>query len=486
MFIDGRSLDRQVLETELCIIGAGAAGIALAHEFLQSGLSIIVVESGGLEADRKVQDLNQGENSGLRTDLESSRLRYFGGSTNHWEGMCAPMQSIDFEARPWVSHSGWPYGLEELAPYYAEASRFLNLSGSASTDFSVPQDLLPSNGKLAFHSWRIPEQLLLAETYRSALEKISHIKVIFNTTVTNIQATADVTHVTGLSASTLDGQHFTIRAKRYILACGAIENARLLLLSNLGNRHDIVGRFFMQHPHLEVGRLFAFGASTQMDKFQQHIGTLGHPKLHKPELMFNITPSDQALRQYKILNGSLTVRNMRTPKSLPPSVALMRRIFGSGTQEVSEMGIYARCEQSPNPDSRVMLSDKKKDAFGLPVTHLHWQLTELDWRSIRQLGVLLAESVSAHKLGLFKLHPWAQRYHRWPRDLAGGSHHMGTTRMHDDPKSGVVDRNCRIHGIDNLYIAGSSVYPTAGWANPTYTLVALAIKLAKHLKSNFS
>lgn len=490
MFVDGRTLNGELLEADMCIVGGGAAGIALSHQFLNTGTTVVMIESGGLNPDAAAQALNEGETSGIPTDLESSRLRFFGGSTNHWEGMCAPLQAIDFERRPWVQYSGWPFGIEVMNPYYRRASEFLNMSGNASADFSAPQDIFDHHGDLAFNLWRVPERLRLGQAYRGALKKADNLRVILHATVTNIKTTADAGRVTAMEASTFEKQRFTIRAKRYVLAAGGIENARLLLLSRdtipagLGNQRDLVGRFFMQHPHAEVGRLYSFGSIAPFQLFTPHMNT-GKITLNQP-ISYNITPSDAAMRRYSLLNSSLAILNIQQCRDwnpVPPAVNWMRTVFKKERDMLYHMSLYMRSAQIPNPDSRVMLSDKAKDAFGLPVTHLHWQLTEKDWQSIRHVTLLLSKSVAAQKSGVIRLLPWLQRDTQWPSDLEGGSHHMGTTRMNDDAASGVVNRNCRLHDTDNLYIAGSSVYPTAGWANPTYTLIALAIRLADHLKA---
>jgi len=366
----------------------------------------------------------------------------------------------------------------------------LNMSGTSSTDFDAPQNMLPNSNEFKFHKWRFPDKLEMGERYYNSVASSTNIKVILNATTTNIEATENVSHITALNVSTLNNKHFNVTAKRYILACGGIENARLLLLSRnqihtgLGNQNDLVGRFFMQHPHLEVGRLYTFDSSKFMEPFIHQIGVPGKPLQNKPPFLNNITPSPEAMNKHKMLNGSLTVNNIQTKfKRIPMVLDLMQRTFSTKQGQIYNVGIYARCEQAPNADSRVTLSPDKKDRFGLPVTRLDWRMTELDWYSIRQLGMLLAQNISSRKLGVMRLHPWANKYGHWPQDLIGGDHHMGTTRMHDDPKQGVVDRNCRVHGTDNLYIAGSSVYPTVGWANPTYTLIALAFRLAKHLRN---
>jgi choline dehydrogenase-like flavoprotein len=147
----------------------------------------------------------------------------------------------------------------------------------------------------------------------------------------------------------------------------------------------------------------------------------------------------------------------------------------SGTR----FGVGCACEQTPNPDSRVTLADDT-DPLGLRRVRLNWRLTEQERRSfianIRALGRELAAA------GIGRLRPLLPDDGLWEKVVGGGSHHMGTTRISDDPKRGVVDRDCRVHGIDNLYVAGSSVFVTSGSANPTLNILALAYRLVDHLK----
>ena len=201
----------------------------------------------------------------------------------------------------------------------------------------------------------------------------------------------------------------------------------------------------------------------------------------KTSQVANIALSENAMESHQVAGGSLVISTIGNPKKNDDMLRYLQTLYGA--QEVQELGLYARTEQVPNPDSRVSLSTDKRDALGMPLASLHWALTEQDWKTIHTLGVSFANAASANENGIVKLAKWVREFDNWPRSLWYGSHHMGTTRMHQDIRQGVVDGDCKLHGLSNLYIAGSSVFTTSGWANPTYTLVALAFRLAAKLQA---
>ncbi|MFW0777258.1 MAG: GMC family oxidoreductase [Rickettsiales bacterium] len=494
MFLDGRSLDGESLEFDLCIVGGGAAGIAIAHEFIGSSLRVAIIESGGMEPDKATLELNKGNVTGRHYSIESSRLRWFGGSTNHWEGMCAPFDELDFKERTWVRHSGWPITHDKLYPYYARAAKFLNMSGDTNDDFSVPQNLIESNNVLSFGCWRFAKHLSLGEVYRQSLEQATNIKAILNANLIDIKLTDTLSSVSEMHFSTLAKQKFTIKAKRYVLACGGLENARLLLASNkqyekgVGNWHDNVGRYFMEHPHHEAGNLFSFGSDNLAKQFHLHFKKSKGLSAVNDGLIantsgktLNIKLSEAAQQKYKVGGGSLVINTTKIDQRNGPTASLLSHVFGYQAP-TKKHGLYIRTEQVPNPDSRVTLSVSQKDALGMPRLQLHWMLKEQDWHTIHILAKMFAISVSANDFGVVRLYKWLGGSVKWPKHLGWGGHHMGTTRMHENVKYGVVDKDCKVHGVDNLYIAGSSVFPTSSWANPTFTIVALSTRLTDHFK----
>jgi choline dehydrogenase-like flavoprotein len=511
MFADARRLDDGTrLEADIAIVGAGPAGITIARAFAGSRFRIALVESGGLEFDPEVQDLHAGASTGIQYPVAGSRLRYFGGSSNHWGGYCRPLDPIDFEAREWVPHSGWPFGRDVLDPYYGRASEAVEVAPGRYEDDGYwrertgePLVAWPAGCVHArFFHYSPPTRF--GERYRAALERASNVQVLLNASVRRLGAVPSGAAVDRLEVRTLTGRRHEVRARQYVLAAGGLENPRILLLSDdvvprgLGNRNDQVGRYFMEHPH--VG---GFAEIVVADLARL-------PRIYRERLVFDgragkaaFVPAPGFLRRERLLNASFTMAvageygsgtDLKEPMA-QEHVAMLRsaRSFladGSRSLKTGDpgyagvwMGIGCACEQVPNPESRVTLA-AERDALGMRRINLDWRLTEQDRRSLDAHIRSLGREFAAAGIGRMRLR--IEEDGRWPDVVAGGNHHMGTTRMNDEPRHGVVDRNCRVHGVDNLYVAGSSVFPTSGSANPTLNILALAYRLVDHLKERLA
>ncbi len=528
MLIDSRELgSASPVEADVCIIGAGAAGITLARALLGSSRKICLVESGGLREDKLAASLNAGANLGLPYhDLAETRERRFGGTTATWSGRCVPLDPIDFKVRPWVEHSGWPIGHEAMLPYFRRASDVCRVGESrydaglwADTGLPAPP-LDPDIFDTPF--WRL-KALRFGETYRAELRAAANIRVLLNATVTALHTDADRRRISHADARSLTGSSFRIRARRFVLATGGIENARLLLASDeeetggIGNRHDLVGRFFMEHPKCRVARVQPTDAYALLETWRKHF------PFRQPALWPTITATAAAQERHGILNSSLGiyyrslpgvteaalaiwkgVKLRRWPERLPSRLAaflpvldeapanLVRRFVRRHAMIARPEHVYllVRGEQAPNPDSRVVLS-QARDALGQRRADVDWRLSGIDHRTVGVLTQLFAKECARLGWGTVEPDDWLsdpggawplaaaqQDHHEY---LQGGNHHIGTTRMADDPRRGVVDADCRVHGKENLWIAGSSVFPTAGWANPTLSIVALTLRLGDHL-----
>ena len=524
MLRDARELeDGAVIECDLCVVGAGAAGITIARALVGTGIRVCLLESGGLEFEEAVQDLYRGRSVGLPYfDLDICRLRLFGGTTNHWEGRCRPFDAIDFEARDWVPYSGWPFGLAELEPFYRQAQEICQLGPFTyrGQDWLGDGETLVAFAPDRFESlvWQYSPPTRFGEVYRAELERADDLDILLHASVVEIEAGESLAQVAALRLATLDGKRFAARAHSYVLACGGLENPRLLLASNrqardgLGNGHDVVGRYFMEHPHIVAAR--ALVADPALLDFYDY--DLRLPPRRGQEVVGCMHLSEQAQRSEGLLNYDACV----TADNIGASgYAALRRVWNSleqgqapgdllgdlrtalfdiddtfagllgrfGVREyrsaAGSFRLWSFAEQAPNPDSRVQL-DGERDALGMPRIRLDWRMTELDKRSLLGANEALAKEFGRTGIGRIQIHDWLQDGSAgWSEELTGGYHPMGTTRMADDPKRGVVDRDGRVHGIANLYVAGSSVFPTGGSANPTLTLVALALRLAEHLKT---
>jgi len=520
MFLDARQIDDgSVFDCDLCIVGAGAAGLAIARRLAGSGRSICLLESGGLEPDDSVQSLNDARNVGREYyDVGSTRLRYFGGTTNHWEGYCSALRPVDLEQRPGLAHSGWPMRHEELEPFYSPAQELCEL------------DPVPFENEA---QWPVPpgpalatldrEQLSPAlfqrspptrfgQVYEADIAKAGNVRCLLWANLLELVPAAVPSKIERADVATLSGKRFAVTAKNYVLACGAIENARLLLNSRtitphgLGNEADLVGRYFMEHPaYQNAVRVVPTALGSMLP--------LSIPQGERNYLTLSLAPDwlrrrggismgfigstepSVAAATLHTLYGSL--RAGRVPPDFPQHLInlmehrrttarlLLNALPGGGrvARHVSEppqpviMNVLA--EQSPNPASRVTLTSEK-DVLGQPRVALDWRIDPQDIADVRAGIEHLGAELRRLNLGAVQLllDPDSER----SVVVAGQWHQMGTTRMSADPKTGVVDKDCRVHGVANLYVAGGSVFPTSGWVNPTLTIVAMALRLADHLE----
>lgn len=531
------------VEADICIIGAGAAGLAIAWAFLGSKISVCVVEGGGLDADERNQALFEGSSIGEpEFDPGASRLRAFGGTCNLWGRGCIPLANL--EARDWVPHSGWPIGFADLEPHYVKARTFCGLDPH---DFTVDSFLTPSSRRpLTFdsdtlvHKTFATSPMIFGEAYRAVFEHSENITVLLHANLLELEALPSGAAVRQARIGTLDGHRGVVRARHFVLACGGIENARLLLSSNsvmpkgLGNDHDLVGRYFMDHPSGKLGALFTRDPDSVIRPYDRNVPK-GRPPVH-PEICL----SDEAQREHRILSGRVrpypfeepvpeglqALRDLRSimrarrrhenwaikarvcgrkngepdyiAKARPSeddiasltlraglgaadiAKALGRKLTRKPTVKTERVDLVGYFEQVPNHDSRITLGEER-DALGLRKVTVDWRLTDLDRHTYRTAARLFGAELARACRGSFLPEPWLEQEDGVPQ-VFGTSHHMGTTRMADTPQQGVVDRNCQVHGVGNLHIAGSSVFPTGSWAFPTFTIIALSMRLAEQLR----
>ena len=534
MLLDARSVPTgTVIETEVCIVGTGAAGITLAREFTNSGFRVALLESGSTVLQEATQDLYAGSNIGRRyfdPKDTSLRVRYFGGTTNYWGGLCPVLDPLDFEMREGVPYSGWPFSRPYLEPWYRRAQEVLQLGpyGYALSDWGIaPSDIpQPFNGPhFVCQVLQLSPPTRFGPVYGPELRQASRLTVYLNANALRFDTGDSDGNVQQLSVGVLPDGRFTVRARIYVLATGGIENARLLLLSGkdggngLGNDHDLVGRFFM--CHLEYpGGIIALANPDMNFKFNTGLSgasynRFGVPrrfvsyvclsedsrrKLRLPHLRFMFTrlidetneggdflQDLQSVMRDVFTKPSIDDRTNQRGGVLQDLRSVMRDIYNVTTSTIRKVQfgpgallVHCSSEQMPNPDSRIGLG-RETDAFGLRNVTINWQLTAQDKRGMAAGHRLFGAEIGRAGLGRFQSSVTDDDIN-WPIKMWGNQHNIGTTRMHRDPRSGVVDENCRVHGVANLYVAGSSVFPTQGIANPTFTIVALALRLADHIK----
>ena len=469
---------------DVCISGSGFAGITIARELASKGFKVALLEAGGEEYSDRSQDIYEGKtvegpDVNYWENLSGCRLRYFGGTSNHWSGLCFVPDAVDFELSDRWGMPGWPIRKSEIDIFFDRAAEIIDVTGQ-NFDVQRSDQWKSSNLRMVGHIRSAPTRL--SDKYFSEISKNLNIDLLLNCNTVDIRLNDNLTHVNELIAQNYRGNEFRFSSKHFVIACGAVENARLLLncdtqiTSGIGNHSDLVGRCFMEHLDIEVGRFVA------PDTDFWRIGPIA------------IKPTKDFIQQQQILNSLLLFTPSSNPKTFGQLRELKKFIRGAVcksdsltnlSRQLTQFNcpgdgvISAMCEQSPNKNSRVTL-DRGKDALGLRRVILNWQLNDLDRKSIRVLAIEAAKELARQDMARVQLNDCI--IDDDIRLEAGGHcHQMGTTRMSKDPGHGVVDINSKIHGVDNLYMAGSSVFSTGGGNNPTMEIVQLSLRLADHL-----
>lgn len=475
MIIDARSSSDRNIEAEICVVGAGPAGIVLAQELANLGHSVVLVEGGGHElpgeAGRALYEAEVGERA---YPVHASRLRYFGGTSNHWGGWSSPLSEVEWVDKPHFDLPGWPFPRADLDDYYQKAVTWCEIP---SGDFSPYPDEDPSfwfdyGDEPAFEQQRFmfSPPTRFGPVYREAIEQNPNIQCLIHLNALKLQRVDG--QITGLTAHTLDQDEFQISADRFVLAMGGLEIPRFLLnqaengADVPGNQSDLVGACFMDHYGFSPGYILA-------EKGLHYHRYRSSDVDVQPVLTF--TP--EFLVEQKLNNTCMMLTPVQQ-STVVPNVYLSNPGYSGGPESPTRYSVLMLCEPTPDTTSRVLLTDNK-DQFGMAQLKLDWRIPQQDWDSIQAANNIFAKWLGKTAQGRYE---WKKRPVSPHTDvLTTGMHHIGTTRMSDSPETGVVDADCKVYGTDNLYIASSSVFPYAGFSNPTLTIVAMASRLADHL-----
>jgi choline dehydrogenase-like flavoprotein len=469
---------------DVCVCGTGPAGITIARKLAARGKKVLLLEAGGLSYSGESQNYYRGKNVGRTYWLETSRLRYLGGSSNHWGGLCALQDPITFEAHEVFGLPGWPISRAEVLAGLDEAKEILEIAGKDLSASKQPGFDSPWFNRYGF---AISPPTRFFEKYGAEIRQSQQIDAFYNANVIDIKLSDNLARVKNLRVQNYKGEISDASAAQYVLALGGIENVRLLLNANrqvpvgIGNHSAMVGRCFMESLNVPIGRFLV----TDPNFWQ---GGRGVP----------LVPTEALMRQKDIGNGSISFepdisaaaafRSYGRLSSLkefihetgcfsPALMTLARQIVDFNCPGDGVIGSII--EQEPNPDSRVTLTDDV-DSFGLRRVQMNWQLCDADLKTIRVLSLESAKEMARLNLARVQLAPFILDTHL-EIPASGFGHHMGTTRMSGDSRHGVVDENCRVHGIENLYLGGSSVFSKCGGHNPTLTIVLLSLRLGEFL-----
>lgn len=525
MIIDARTLaDGTAIDSTVCIVGAGAAGLTLACHLRRRNIPVCVVEAGGFRFNRATQDLACGASTGLPYEVGSTRFRFFGGSTNAWGALLRPISAHCFSRRKWLGDACWPFERHVLDPYYDKAYGFLEVErdhedGQSRLDCverSSRNQFTAIDKRLETRISPVARRSIFKDKAKPLLAADADGNLLLNANAVEIESCSTSREAKRLHLKTLCGKRLTCRAKIFILCMGGIENARLLLLSHgkhsegLGNAHDLVGRYFMDHPRYFCGRLHPANGQRRLQFYDPTYRFNDMPSVASlsvtPDVQQRKELLDARLYLFPVYRGhdeesfnelvwlkwklratrSLDLRGINLGKILRRAPSLALATAGHLLRKDVLLTHYAighTLETAPDRNSRVTLTSTR-DALGSNCVRVDWRLGSREKQTIDHAQKTLGDVVEANGIG--RVEPEAITHANGQTTAKSSWHHMGTTRMDADPKKGVVDADCRLHESGNLYVAGSSVFPTAGDDVPTLTIVALAIRLADHLEARLA
>lgn len=462
---------------DLCVCGSGPAGMTVAREASARGLRVILLEAGGFEPSEASQEIYKAKSVGALEyyGVETCRLRYFGGTSGHWAGRCAILDPIDFEDRDiWDGLPGWPITRDEAYRRLDDARDILDIGDQSLSPRREPRW---KSARFSPSGYARSAPTRFGEKFRAELQSSKRITVCLNANVVSLDLSDGKSAVTAVNAADWRDRHFKIAARRTVIAFGSLENARFLLNMGalngapIGDKGGFVGRCFMEHFDIVLGRFKA-----------------EHSVIWRRDEALSVTLTGAQARARGLGSAVVSLTPRGEPRHFGRLAPLRGLINELECTVVSSDGRSTICsgdgiatdiiEQTPNRDSRVTLNSAAKDRFGHFRINVDWRLSKQDVKTISGLAMEVGKAIAEQNHGRFKI----------ADDILAGSpvpgfhcHQMGTTRMSSDPKFGVVDANSRVHGMENLYLAGSSVFPTGGGANPTTTVVALALRLGEHL-----
>jgi len=461
---------------DVCVVGTGPAGITLARKLSATGQIVLLLEAGGLDYSKQSQDFYECETVGHNAWPKFSRLRYFGGTSNHWSGRCRPFDSSDFNPREINGLPGWPIRYSGIEPYLDEAMEILDLDKEMGFQ-PANDDLLKRHFSPDAYAKSPPTRF--KGKYLSEIESSKNIDCYYNATAIDMRLDKLHQSITHIKISNYNSFSTTVSAQKFILCLGGIETPRFMLNCNnqistgIGNSSDMVGRCFMEHLNVRMGSfLYREIDNTAGMQFYTDDAFVNKKAIGKSNITFGI------VRQIKSYGRTKEIKNFF--KNLACQMEIEDKVQFISEFKCPGMGnIGTLIEQSPNLDSRVSLS-KETDSFGLNRTKFDWQINDFDRKTIREAGQAVAIEFARANLGSVRLADFILDDKK-EIEFGRHAHHMGTTRMSKDPKNGVVDTNSKVHDLDNLYIAGSSIFSTGGACNPTMPILQLGLRLIDHL-----
>jgi choline dehydrogenase-like flavoprotein len=461
---------------DFCIVGAGPAGITLALRLAGNGWRVALLEGGGREYAAYSQNLYKCPSTGLDVFAEETRLRYLGGTSNHWAGRCRPFEPSDFALSPPVNLPGWPIAFSEMERNLPAAMAILDLpldSGFKTVNAAFKSDEFEADRFLLSPPTRF------AQKYAKELEETEGLDVFINCNCVDLEFDSGTSRITAVVVSDYERKQEKISAKQFILATGAIENARQLLNSKslaaagVVTEDGLVGRCFMEHLNIALGTfILNEGESREARQFYTKDAFVVEHHSGKGNVTASLVSAVETYGRMAAIKGFF--ENLACKAGISHKIEFITKFNCPGDGELGTM-----IEQFPNRKSRVALTEEH-DELGMRKANIHWELAPEDRETIKSIGLEVAKCFAEEGLGYVKLEEAVYDV-SLPLKVVPHAHHMGTTRMASSPEFGVVDENSKVFGTHNLYVAGSSVFATAGASNPTMPLLQLTLRLADYL-----
>lgn len=514
---------RQTRTADICVIGAGTAGLALVRELLSSGYSVVVLESGGTTVEEETQQLYACTVAGLpHRGYLHGRFRTLGGTSTRWGGQLLPLAALDIDYREWIGAGAWPVTYADLQDYYQRVEQLFGVdedpyeSGARNRWPTHGTDFDANQFTARYAKWPPFARRNLARLVGKDCADSHSVEVVLHANVTELSLSDDGTRVVLVKARTLEGAAIEVKAKHFVVATGTLETIRLLLASRgvipggVGNHSGHLGKNFQDHLSIRAAELFPRSIRNFEHRFAPFFidGTMRTARL---ELSANMqrdrkllscfgqvlfeTPDDsgfaelrEGLRRFQarrnpwpsVKGWTNILRDIPNMCRLGAVRVLKQRV---AYPDNARFHLQVDVEQCPNSESTVSLGHDR-DALGMPMLTLNWQIKSLEKRTMQEYVQLFRHEWERLDLGHAR---WNQKLFeegdRWLEDVVDVYHQTGGTPMSEHPSDGVADAQLRVHGVANLFLASCSVFPSAGSANPTFTLLALTVRLADHLRA---
>jgi len=461
------------LSFDAIIIGSGPAGLSLALDLEKKKIHTLIIEAGNNKYTDESQEFYEGNVIGDDyPELSKTRLRQFGGTSGHWGGVCRTLEKHNFE--------NWPIKKSDLEPYSTKAAKIINLKRNNFFNKRISKNFDVINFEVS--------PLRFKNKYINQIKKSKYISLIVNSFVVELFGeNKKIKEVKFFN----DNKYYNLNANFFILACGGIENSRLMLLikkkyPNLIDKKMPIGNYWLEHPYNHVAE--AFIDIENFNKFLKKKSLENIIKINC-DIWFSIAPNLNFIKKNNLLDSVMNFHFIYTDFNVQKKTFIkklkcvapeyVRKVLIKNNNKAITARISVQTSQILDFHNKIILNENKKDPLGINQSLVYWKKSENVRKTYRNNIESLGKFFIDKEIGRVAAEDFL--YSQKPFDNPSGGHHMGGTRMGFNPSDSVVDKNLKVHDIVNLYICGSSVFPSVGYANPTFTIVQLSTRLSDHL-----